>query len=127
VGGGIFSNVGFINICALKKLPLLEYLSIGDFGEIDLDMICDVKQLKELCIGWGGNAFNCEKLKELTNLTSLVLYDIKIKSLGFLNELSTNINLNLGGLEVEEEFDLDSLKRFEKCEHEMLLINGRLR
>ncbi len=127
VGGGLMSDVKLINIGVLKTLPDLEYLSIGDFGEIDLDTIGDVKQLKELCIGWGGTAFNCKKLKELTNLTSLELYDIKIKSLGFLNELSTNINLNLGGLEVEEEFDLDSLKRFEKCEHEMLSINGILR
>ncbi len=127
VGGGLMSDVKLINIGVLKTLTDLEYLSIGDFGEIDLDKIGDVKQLKELCIGWGGTVFNCEKIKELTNLTSLELYDIKIKGLGFFNELSTNINLNLGGLEVEEEFDLDSLKRFEKYEYEMLSINGRLR
>ena len=125
VGGRIFSNVGFINISALKELPQLEYLSVGDFGEINLATIGEVKQLKELCIGWGNLVINVDAIKELKNLKSLELCDVKIKSLDFVNELSNEVALDFAGIDVEAPFDVEMLTRFKRCEYEMLTINGK--
>lgn len=125
VGGSLFSKVAFAGIDALKELPLLEYLSVSDFGDIDLAGIGEAKQLKELCVGWGNNVTNAEAIKELKNLTSLELYDVKIKSLDFLKELSDEISLDLGGLAIEEDFDVVSLKRFQNCEWKLLSRNGK--
>ena len=124
VGGSIFSDVGFKNINALKKLPLLEYLSIGDFGEINLAPIGEVEQIKEICIGWGNLVTNADSIKKLKNLTSLELYDVKIKSLDFVNELSNDVELDFAGIDIETPFNIESLKRFKQCEYEMLSING---
>lgn len=125
VGGTLFSNVGFKNIGALKSLDTLEYLSIGDFGDIDLAEICEIKQLKDVCIGWGNSVINIEAINELINLRSLQLYDIHIKSMSFLKEISCEVSLELGGLTIEENFEIGLLKRFKKCEWEMLSVGGK--
>ena len=126
IAGGLYQHIELINIGALKKLPRLEYLAVGDFEKIDLADLGEVKQLKELCIGWGNSVINAEEIKELKQLTALTLCDFKIKSLDFLNELSVGISLEIGGLEIEEGFDVASLKRFQDCKWEMLSINGMI-
>lgn len=126
VGGRLMSDVKLINIGVLKTLRDLEYLSIGDFGEIDLDMIGDVKQLKELCIGWGNNVVGADEIGMLKNLKSLELYDIDLQSLNFINDLDQHTQIDLAGITVEEPFNLENFKKFHHCEYELIKINGEL-
>lgn len=124
VGGDIYWSVDLINIGALKELPLLVHLSIGDFRTIDLAEIGSIKQLKELLIGWGNSVTNAQAIKELENLSYLELLDIKIENLDFLQEVSVDVDLSLGGLEITDPFDIGILKRFKKYQYEMICVSG---
>ena len=52
------------------------------------------------------------------------MLDIKIENLDFLQEVSVDVDLSLGGLEITDPFDIRILKRFKKYQYEMICVSG---
>ena len=126
IGGYWASEVKLINVGVLNQLKSLECLSIKDFGSIDLTGLDQLQQLKELLIGWGDVVTNVDLIGTLKNLRYLELYDIKLKNLNFINQLSHDTQIELGGISVVDPFDIKNFKQFKSCEYEMIEVNGEM-
>lgn len=114
----------FTNISALGQLPCLEELIVMDFDCIDLTDIKDVPQLTFINVGWSCSITGLESVTQLPNLQTFWLTDTTVPSLEFLNHLSPDTDVELLGVETDEPFDLENLKRFPKLEVESLRIAG---
>ncbi len=112
------------NLHALQSLEKLEILRISEFSELDLAEISCLTQLKEVWVCYGGNVEHIENVVNLPNLQFLWLVDINMKSLDFLNLLPSTVTLNLEFITVEEDFDINLLKRFENVTIEDVTIHG---
>lgn len=123
VSGGDLSDFKLDNLGALSKLPELEDLGLHEFGSVDLSELKNLTRLKGFFCAYGNDVKNIEAISYLTNLEALTLLDIKINNFDFLKPLSGDVIINLNGIIVLENIDIDGFKRFKECSIEESFIN----
>ena len=125
VSGGDLSGFEFLNFNALSQLYELEDLSLHEFGSVDLSALKDMTQLTGFFCGYADKVANIDAISYLTKLEGLTLIDIKIDNLDFLDTLSNDLILNLCGVEVAGNVDMNKLTRFRECSLDESIINGK--
>ena len=124
ISGGDLSNFRFVNTDAFAKLTSLKDLTLHEFGYADLSFLKEMPYLEGFYCGYAIEVSNIDSIASLGNMDSLTLIDIDIKSLAFLDTLKDDMLLDLLGINVTEDYDIERLKRFREVDVSETIING---
>lgn len=124
ISGGSVSSFDFVNTDAFAKLAHLEDLTLHEFGSADLSFLRNMPCLKYFYCGYACRVDHVEAISALENLASLTLIDIKIDDLQFLDALSSEMILDVIGVNVSNDYNIEKFKRFKEVEVSETLING---
>ena len=125
ISGGDISDFKFHNFEALTKLPNLKDIGLHEFGTVDLSPLKDMPHLKEFFCGWADKVYNIEAISNLVNLELLRLIDVTIPNLDFMRSLPDEMSLELCGINILADVDLEELRRFKECDLDEIEINGK--
>lgn len=125
VSGGDVSNFEFHYFEELTKLPCLEYLSLHEFGTVNLAVLRQMPQLKGFYCGYANKVYNVEAISKLVNLEGLTLIDITIPNLNFMRTLPSEMILDMCGVNILENVDFTELHRFKEYDICEIDINGK--
>lgn len=112
VSGGDYSSIDFQNLDAVAGLEKLEWLTLHEFGRVDIAPLAKMKQIKHFTLAYPKKVINIEAISRMIWLQSLSLIDITVENLDFLDTLPDSIELELCGIHVNEGVNLEKLKRF---------------
>jgi len=116
VFGGEDYDIPFINLDKLIPLEKLEHLELHNFGPVDLFPLCKMPQLKVLELHKNRHAQNISSLCEIMWLKELILENIFVENLEFLDYLPDDLYLKMNHIEILTSSNLDVRKwrRFKK-------------
>ena len=126
VSGGTYSGIQFINLENLLPLSNLKSLSLHEFGFVNLLPLANYTQLENFYCGYGNRVVNISVIENFSALKSLSLLGFKLKNLDFLDALPNNLELELCGLELDEEINVNKLKRFTNYDISEITVKGRM-
>ena len=126
VSGGTYSDIQFINLENLLPLNHLKSLSLHEFGFVNLLPLANYTQLESFYCGYGRRVANISVIEKFSALKSLSLLGLKLKNLDFLNALPNNLKLEICGLELDEEINVDKLRRFTNYDISEITVQGRM-
>ena len=126
VSGGDISDFEFHNFEELTKLPLLEDLSLHEFGTVNLAALRQMPYLKEFFCGYANDVYNIEAISYLVNLEALTLIDVTMPNLNFMRTLPDKMVLELCGVNILENVDFTELNRFQEYDLSEIEINGKM-
>lgn len=114
ISGGDYSSIKFKNLNALIPLKCSKQLTLHEFGPVNLAPLSDMKQLEDLAICYSNEVECIDTIGKMTHLKSLCLCGLLVDNLDFLDTLPDEIELELCGIEVsgEDEIDVTKWKRF---------------
>ena len=125
ISGGDMSGFKFHNFEALTKLPNLKDIGLHEFGTVDLSALKDMPHLKAFFCGWADKVYNIEAISNLVNLELLRLIDVTIPNLDFMRSLPNEMALELCGVNILADVDLEELQRFKECDLDEIETNGK--
>lgn len=125
ISGGDISDFIFHNFEALTKLPNLKDIGLHEFGTVDLSALKDMPHLKAFFCGWADTIYNIEAISNLVNLEHLRLIDVTIPNLDFMRPLPNKMSLELCGINILANVDLEELRRFKECDLDEIEIKGK--
>ena len=116
VFGGEDYDIPFVNLDNLISLKNLERLELHNFGPIDLSPLCKMPQLKVLELHKNIHAQNINAICEMMWLEELVLKDVFVENLEFLDYFPDSIILKFNDINVltSKNLDIKKWKRFKK-------------
>lgn len=112
VSGGDLSNVDFLNLDALASLPELRYLELHEFGSVNLQPLTAMGQLRTFALRYAKRVENIDVIGAMTQLEALQLDGLRLKDLDFLDRLPSSMSLEMCGIEVQKDVDIQKWKRF---------------
>lgn len=110
VSGGDYSNIRLYNLEALIPLKKLEWLTLHEFGEVDLTPLGNMPQVKNLGVLYSHQVKNIDTIGKMSQLESLSLRGLLVNNLNFLDTVPSDIELELGGIEVLDSQSIDPSK-----------------
>ena len=124
VSGGDYSNIEFIGLDALIQLNHLDELILHEFGPVDLSPLEKMPQLRHFALLYTDSVKNTETIGKLHWLEKLDLCGLYLDNLDFLDSLPDGIELEMCGIQIygQKEVDVLKWKRFKKhdiCEIEV--------
>lgn len=112
ISGGDVSDIRLKNLEALETLENLEYLSLHEFGTVDLRPLRKMPWLKGLFCAYADEVYDIEAISTLVNLEDLILIDVEMESLDFLDVFPDSLSVELCGIKVRTGIDYEKLARF---------------
>ena len=125
VSGGSRSNMDLLHLNALIPLKDLRFLSLHEFGSVDLLFLVEMPWIEEFECRYGSEVANIESIKELKKLSYLCIEGIEINDLNFLNSLPDSLILEMCGVEVHEGINPDKLRRFRKVDISEMTVGNQ--
>ena len=124
VSGGDHSSFKFINFEYVARLPKLRELCLHEFGSVDLAILKEMPYLTTFFCGYADEVKNIDAISYLHNLEDLTLIDVTIQNLELFKPLKNEMHLDICGLNIIEDVDLNELSRFRECEVCENTVNG---
>lgn len=120
VSGGDYSSIPFLHTEGLISLKRLKSLVFHEFGTVDLLFLESMPWLEEFVCGWANRVTNISSIGKLTNLRRLVLIDLQMDDLAFLDNLPDSMELELDGY-AEKNIDEEKLRRFKRTDVDLCI------
>lgn len=124
ISGGLRSNFIFVNFECIAQLPKLKLLHLHEFGSVDLAILKEMPYLTTFFCGYAEEVKNIDAISYLHNLEDLTLIDVTIQNLELFRPLKDEMHLDICGLNIIEDVDLNELSRFRECEVCENTVNG---
>lgn len=116
VYGGDDYAIPFKNLDSLIPITSLEYLQLYDFGPGDLSALSKMSQLKALALYNNRRLLNVSAIGDMTWLNELVLEELYVEDLEFLDYLPDSVSIKISCVQLSENADVKvkKWKRFKK-------------
>ena len=116
VSGGDISNIAYRNLDALTELKHFRDLTLHEFGEVDLAPLAKMPWIESFFCGYADRVIHPEAIGQISGLKELVLIDFEVDNLDFLDQLDSDLSLDLCGIRSKDIFRPEQLKRFRKVD-----------
>ena len=116
VSGGDISNIAYQNLDALTELKHLRDLTIHEFGEVDLAPLAKMPWIERFFCGYANRVIHPEAIGQISGLKELELVDFEVDNLDFLDQLDSDLSLDLCAIRSKDIFRSEQLKRFRKVD-----------
>lgn len=124
ISGGLISSFEFVDFNCIAQLHKLKKLFLHEFGSVDLEVLKEMTYLRDFTCAYANEVKNIDAISYLCNLEELILVDVTIQNLELLKPLKDDMYLELCGLNIIEDVDLNELSRFRECEVCENTVNG---
>ena len=112
VSGGDISSIAYRNLDALTELKHLQYLSLHEFGEVDLAPLAKMPWIESFFCGYADRVVHPEAIGQISGLKELVLIDFEVDNLDFLDQLDSDLSLDLCAIRSKDIYRPEQLTRF---------------
>ena len=116
VSGGDISSIAYQNIGALSELKHLQSLSLHEFGEVDLAPLAKMPWIESFFCGYANRVIHPEAIGQISGLKELELVDFEVHDLNFLDQLDSNLSLDLCAIRSKDIYRPEQLNRFRKVD-----------
>ena len=116
VSGGDISSIAYWNLDALIELKHLRDLRLHEFGEVDLAPLAKMPWIESFFCGYADRVIHPEAIGQISGLKELELVDFEVDNLDFLDQLDSDLSLDLCGIRSKDIFRPEQLKRFRKVD-----------
>lgn len=116
VSGGDISGTDYRNLEALTGLRQLRDLTLHEFGEVDLAPLAKMPWIERFFCGYADRVIHPEAIGQISGLKELELVDFEVDNLDFLDQLDSNLSLDLSGIRSKDIYRPEQLNRFRKVD-----------
>ena len=116
VSGGDISGTDYRNLDALTGLKRLRDLALHEFGEVDLAPLAKMPWIESFFCGYADRVIHPEAIGQISGLKELELVDFEVDNLDFLDQLDSDLSLDLCAIRSKDFFRPEQLKRFRKVD-----------
>ena len=116
VSGGDISGTDYRNLDALTGLKRLRDLTLHEFGEVDLASLAKMPWIESFFCGYANRVIHPEAIGQISGLKELELVDFEVHDLNFLDQLDSDLSLDLCAIRSKDIYRPEQLNRFRKVD-----------